>query len=616
MTTAADAARAPRVPARVVLLVAFAALFAARWPARARHLAADEPSHPMWTAALDAARLLRLDRASAASALSLSFSAAAVAATFALVRMRARVDVALLLAAAIACAPGVTLAGAIGSPAAVDVVASSLLALLAARLFRGGGDARLAPLAGATLAALAGARPASALAMLPLVGAAVARANARDRRAWARTIAATTIAALIWLVRAPSLHGLVGAPASPSLRHALADAGQVAVWTLRDVAPLGAVLLLLAVASARPWNDARSVDARAREAPLPRWFFALWIAPFSAFVALGRVDWPGEALFLLPPLLAMVAAPLDGLVAAAARRLRAERSAVIVASTGVVLALSTLLATRPDLRAVDDDFAALDGALRARAGDGQAVVLPAGASPSALAAPPGTSMWTVGVGGTVADRDGARTDAVRLPTTVERVLWLVDVADAATVASSTRARVLHRGSLRALLEIELSAPAVDLHVPLRDAQVHLTRAAAPIDLRFRFDEGFAAPEHQGDLAWIWSLGPGCSMSFRVPRAVDVVATIHIGPPPEPQSIELAANDFPASLPVAIAAPRDVVLRFRAVPGENHVSLRFARWNRHPASFAPSDPRALALPIERVTLEADGVPTVVFPPSRP
>lgn len=667
-------------PVRAVvssLSAAIAILFVLRWPVRAQWLydwdsaqyalgaiefdvyrhQPHPPGYPLWILLLRATMKLGLDANAGQIALSVLFSALSLWVFVHLARSLVRDAAVLVVAAAFAFAPGVALYGSVASTYAVDLLTSSAIAFFAARLWVG--EKRLAPIACALLALLAGVRQGGALMMAPLLLVSVVRANRADLRAWLRTAIASIPVFLAWFLPVARLHGGVRAFVKfvmwsgshpfrdtsvfygASSRAHVSMLRDVAVWLSMDLAIVLVVTIALSATRRTVSLSGDALTPPARETP--RWhrpaFYLCWLLPEALFVTLVHAPKPGYLLVAVPPLVLLAARSIDRSVHALSSRVGippaafAAACALFIAASGSVIDTHAYenerleRASLDGVRAADLDTAAIVSSVRdSTIPMSEQVVIVIGGSPIGPNARtlrwylPAVRLWTFDDDGTITEASSAGVrDAIAigsLPNELRRIVWVVD-PDLRALDDLRRAfpatDVAHRGRTIALLSTTLTEEPINAALEWGASTVHLLRPRLDRALDFAFETGFSPPERDGEQRWIWATGPRSELTFRAPRSLDAIArfTVSVSPMSN-QRVIVEANGEPMATMTDLVDGTEIVVRFRAHAGINAVTFEFDRWNGHPIAFAPDDGRPLAVSFRSAVLELGGEPYVLLP----
>lgn len=642
-------------------LATFALLFAVFWPIRARTLydwdsaqfalgahhydvyqhQPHPPGYPLWIVLARAARGLGFDDNSGQIALAIVFTGVGALCAFRLARRVVRAETALVLVAALVFCPGVALCTSTAGTYTVDVATGSAIALLCADLWLG--DARRAPLACALFALFAGVRASGALFTAPLLFVSLLRANRRDARAWLRAVAPFVVVFAAWFVPVARMHGgalrflryctfgvsrnfaatsvLAGSSPETHLHQLKTALG----WLAMDVAPLLLVTAALIVVGGR-------AGPRAVAPPFHRpAFYLAWLGPPAAMLVGVHATKPGYLLVVLPPLLTISARAVERALDAASKRIRSSPRTTASIALAAVLIVSTAIGSRAyasdafernsldSARAADDDNSAMLDALTGAAADGTIVVV----ASSAMYGPnvrtvrayfPHARIWTFDDEGYIDVDPPERTRHAMIPPAIRRLLWFTDPGAVFTraLAATAGTSVLHAGRRVSALETTLDGGGFRADLPAAAGSVSFVQLADH-GLPFRFGRGFSPLEEADGVPFVWANGPESELALTVGRENDVVLSLQIAAPDDTkQTIAFYPNDATTPLRLAIGGRAVLEVPFRTRPGENVVRLVFERWNRHPNAFAPDDPRALAVVLERVWVESASMHELLFP----
>jgi hypothetical protein len=629
---------------------AFVAIFALRWPSRARFLYEFDsanyafaiidhnifkhqphpPGYPIWVWLSLAGTKLGFDANAAQIMLAITFAALGLAALIAFAREQFSASTVAIVVSAYVFAPGVALSCTTAMTYGVDLFTSAMGGWLAWRAWRG--DRSAACWAMILLGLASGIRPSGAVLMSPLILRAVAMANGRALRPWLYSCGAAIVAGGAWFVPVTRLHGgareyvryitarennpffdtsvLYGAPASTHL----AALRELAVWCAQDFAAIVAIALIagrLSLAEA-PRNDRPG-----------RAFYMLWLAPEIILVVLLHVAKPGYLMIAIPPALLLFGAYID-------RRLDGVRA---VGSCAAVVAISSLLWVMPSshqavqrgtsssIASSETDWAALFARFAVFPSDERLVVVDCsdtfGPNAKSIAFyERKTRLWEF-ANGKIHERgphDVKPSSSRTLPREVSTILWVTcaeGVHGLLARQGFPKSAVSVRGEKIAIVETRVDDPAFTVIEYDGGIRIYAQPRAAT-SVRHEWGDGFGLIERDKDRQWIWAQGPRSKLLLHVTRDTAMGVSFHVGASPPSQVAKVSVNGQELAQFSDLPTGKTVSVSFSARPGTNVVELAFTRWNGHPETFAPNDGRALALSFDRVDLQLDGRVQTLIP----
>ncbi|MFP5221978.1 MAG: glycosyltransferase family 39 protein [Acidobacteriota bacterium] len=121
----------------------------------------------------------------------------------------------------------------------------------------------------------------------------------------------------------------------------------------------------------------------------------------------------------------------------------------------------------------------------------------------------------------------------------------------------------------------------------------------------------------GDVLMRWGLGQGTSLEYRLDEARPLALSYRFTSPLPGQGVEVLADGERVALHENLEPGQEVAQRLE-LPGKagaGRIELRYTRWNHKDAesTFAPSDPRRIAVSFTDLALEAPGLAGAAVPP---
>jgi hypothetical protein len=653
----------------VVALACLALLFFARWFFRAHYLyewdsaqyalgvlkfdvrlhQPHPPGYPLWIALLKGLHIFVGDLNTAQIVLGFVVTTASTALLYRLARNLYGTPAAVLAATFLLFSPTVIFYNAVASSYPADLLISTILGGLSARLWSE--DNRIGPWAVFAIALLAGVRQSGAVMMAPLIGVSLCRAYRLDLRRWAVSalIGVGTFAA--WYVPTALMNGgiaqyqsfasstIVGYFRLTSILFGARAEDHIAM--LRNDAEWAcAAVVVAAVATAATWTvgtlaPREGLRPRARPEPGAA-FYLLWIVPNVIYITLFHSVKPGYFVLDLPPLMLLAgraAAPGLEYIGALWAGSSVAAASIVAAFAG---ATSTALAqgrydgtlnrtTLASVRDSDEDMRAIERLVMLGPGPAGTLVVVVSSGPygptvrSLTVDLPDTRVVILFPGGehgtlrqswhyqSTEDKGESKVIAPE----VRRILWvhlaqLVFPPSIATSFPSTR--LMLAGKVTQVFESDVGDAWFDARFTL-DRQYHLMRAGNMPPFVCQLGAGFIDPVSPGDL--LWGAGPRSEIIVHEHDAAPVRLSLRVENPASPvQAVSIAANGAYLTL-VRPLIGHDIVVDFQGVAGTNRVTFDYARWNHHPDAFAPLDPRPFAVAFRGIRCESGQETRLLF-----
>jgi hypothetical protein len=105
-------------------------------------------------------------------------------------------------------------------------------------------------------------------------------------------------------------------------------------------------------------------------------------------------------------------------------------------------------------------------------------------------------------------------------------------------------------------------------------------------------------------SWRWALGPETRLSFKLPSSQSLALVFSFVNPISSQDVVVEANGVTVGRFVDIKKD-DIIKRrvnFKSIEGLNTVVFKYKNWNKNQVTFAPNDPRPMAIKLAQLAIE--------------
>lgn len=112
-------------------------------------------------------------------------------------------------------------------------------------------------------------------------------------------------------------------------------------------------------------------------------------------------------------------------------------------------------------------------------------------------------------------------------------------------------------------------------------------------------------EKNAQTSWRWAIGPETRLTFKLAKAQPLLVVFSFNNPISDQDVVIEANGKTVDKILDIKQNGAIIqhsVEFQAVEGVNTVVFKYKNWNKRPVTFAPEDPRQMAVAFTQLAIE--------------
>ena len=116
--------------------------------------------------------------------------------------------------------------------------------------------------------------------------------------------------------------------------------------------------------------------------------------------------------------------------------------------------------------------------------------------------------------------------------------------------------------------------------------------------------GMSSLEEISSSRWRWALGPNTHLDFKLSKSQPLELEMRFDNPILGQDIIVEVNGGTIGKIVDLKKDKQIewVLKFRGVQGVNQIDFKYKYWNNHGFTFAPNDPRPMAVSFSKLAIK--------------